>query len=59
MAAMQTQPLALALVACNILLLGLFFYAASLTTGKFNTIMAMVQETQKMLYNCTPNTPRG
>lgn len=59
MTAMQTQPLALALVACNMLLLGLFFYAISISTGKFNIIMAQQQEVYKLLYNCTPTTPRG
>ena len=58
-AAMATNPLALALVACNVLLLGLFFYAVSATTGKFNILMTQQQEVQKMLYNCTPVRPLG
>ena len=58
-AAMATNPPALALVVCNILLLGLFFYAVSTTTGKFRILMAQQQEVQKMLYNCTPTRPTG
>lgn len=62
-AAMQTQPLALALVACNILLMGLFFYVAQWSgnnrSKEFSALMEMNREVQKLLYNCTPTAPRG
>lgn len=56
--AMKSQPLALALVACNVLLLGLFFYvsswAGSNRSAEFKSIMEMQREVQKLLYNCNP-----
>ena len=63
MAAMKDQPLALALVACNLMLLALFFYithyAGSNRAHEFSTIMEMQKEVQKLLYNCTPTRPTG
>jgi hypothetical protein len=58
MEAMKSQPLALALVACNLTLLALFFYVASYAgsnrSNEFKAIMEMQREVQKLLYNCTP-----
>jgi hypothetical protein len=55
---MADQPLALALVICNILLLALFFYVAhwagSNRANEFQSILEMQKEVQKLLYNCTP-----
>lgn len=62
MEAMKSQPLALALVACNLTLLGLFFYVASWAgnnrASEFTAIMAANKEVQQLLYRCTPD-PRG
>lgn len=59
MDAMKSQPLALALVACNLTLLALFFYVAHWSgtnrSTEFKAIMEMQREVQKLLYNCTPN----
>jgi hypothetical protein len=61
--AMQTQPLALALVMCNVLLLLLFFYVINVAnkgrTREFTAIMQMQREVQQMLYRCTPDRPQG
>jgi len=63
MEAMKSQPLALALVACNLTLLALFFYvsswAGSNRSNEFKAIMEMQKEVQKLLYNCTPTRPNG
>jgi hypothetical protein len=52
--AMKTQPLALALVACNVLLLALFFYVIRVADNNRDQLMEMQRETQKMLYRCNP-----
>ena len=52
--AMKTQPLALALVACNVLLLALFFYVIKVADHNRDQLMEMQKETQKMLYRCNP-----
>jgi hypothetical protein len=61
--AMRSQPLALALVICNVMLLSLFFFVAHWAgtnrSTEFASIMAMQREVQKLLYNCTPTTPSG
>ena len=61
--AMQTQPLALALVVCNMTLLALFFYVINVAnkgrTREFSAIMQMQHEVQQMLYRCTPDKPQG
>jgi len=54
--AMKSQPLALALVACNVLLLALFFYVVKVADGNRNQLLEMQRETQKMLYRCNPTT---
>jgi hypothetical protein len=63
MEAMKSQPLALALVLCNLTLLALFFYVASLSSGnrakEFQSILQMQREVQQLLYQCTPPAPRG
>lgn len=63
MEAMKSQPLALALVLCNLTLLALFFYVAQLSSGnrakEFQSILQMQREVQQLLYNCTPNRPGG
>lgn len=56
-AAMASQPLALALVVCNMLLLGLFYFAVNISSAKFNTIMTQQAEVQRMLYQCVPVLP--
>lgn len=60
---MRGNPLALALVMCNLALLGLFFYVAHWSgtnrAAEFRAIMESNREVQKLLYNCTPNNPRG
>lgn len=61
--AMKGQPLALALVICNIMLLVLFFYVARWAgtnrSDEFKAIMEMQREVQMLLYNCTPTRPNG
>jgi hypothetical protein len=63
MTAMKDQPLALALVMCNVLLLALFFYVIQVATSnkakEFQAIMEQQREVQQLLYNCTPDKPRG
>lgn len=63
MDAMKSQPLALALVACNLTLLALFFYVSSWAganrSSEFKAILDMQREVQTLLYNCTPTNPRG
>lgn len=58
---MKDQPLSLALVLMNVLLLGLFFYVAHIATGnrakEFEMILQSQKEVQQLLYNCTPTTP--
>lgn len=60
---MRGNPLALALVACNLMLLALFFYvtnwAGNNRATEFAAIMAMQREVQQLLYQCTPTAPRG
>jgi hypothetical protein len=53
--AMKTNPLALALVACNVLLLALFFYVIKVADHNRDQLLEMQKETQKMLYRCNPN----
>ena len=43
--AMKTQPLALALVACNVLLLALFFYVIKVADHTRDQLMEMQRET--------------
>lgn len=61
--AMRGNPLALALVMCNLTLLALFFYVTSYAgdnrAKEFSSIMEMQREVQKLLYNCTPTRPNG
>ena len=61
--AMKDQPLALALVMCNVLLLGLFFYVINVSTSnkakEFEAIMQQQREVQQLLYRCTPDKPQG
>lgn len=61
--AMKSQPLALGLLICNILLLCLFAYiahwAGNNRAAEFSALMAMNKEVQQLLYNCTPTNPRG
>jgi hypothetical protein len=54
--AMKSQPLALALVICNVLLLALFAYVIKVADNNRDQLMDMQRETQKMLYRCNPNT---
>ena len=54
--AMKSQPLALALVACNVLLLALFFYVIKVADHNRDQLLEMQRETQKMLYRCNPTT---
>lgn len=61
--AMRGNPLALALVLCNLTLLGLFFYIAHWSgtnrSTEFAALMAAQKEVQQMLYRCTPDRPEG
>ena len=63
MDAMKSQPLALALAICNIMLLGIFAFVAHMASAnrerEFNSIIGMQREVQQLLYNCTPDKPRG
>jgi uncharacterized protein (DUF2062 family) len=54
--ALKTQPLALALVICNVLLLALFAYVIRVADRNRDQLMEMQRETQKMLYRCNPTT---
>jgi len=62
-AALQEQPLALALVVCNLTLLALFFYVINQSTlnrtREFSATQEMQREVQKLLYNCSPDKPQG
>ena len=53
--AMKTNPLALALVVCNVLLLALFAYVIRVADHNRDQLLEMQKETQKMLYRCNPN----
>lgn len=63
MDAMKSQPLALALAICNIMLLAIFAFVAHMASAnrarEFDSIIAMQREVQQLLYNCTPDKPRG
>lgn len=63
MGVMKDQPLSLALVVMNVLLLGLFFYVTHLATAnrgnELQMIFAAQKEVQQLLYNCSPDKPRG
>ena len=56
---MKSQPLALGLLICNMMLLVLFFYIAKVATEnrrfEFTTLQDSQKEIHQMLYNCTPN----
>lgn len=58
----REQPLSLALVIMNILLLALFFYVAQIATAnrahEIQMIFDAQKEVQQLLYNCIP-APRG
>jgi hypothetical protein len=60
---MKGQPLALALAICNIMLLGIFAFVAHMASTnrerEFNSIIGMQREVQQLLYNCTPDRPKG
>lgn len=55
---MKDQPLSLALVIMNVMLLGLFFYVIQTATGVRNIemerIFAAQDKTNQLLYNCVP-----
>lgn len=61
--AMKGNPLALALIVSQIMLLTLFFFIAHWAgenrSTEFAAIMAMQKEVQQMLYRCTPDRPNG
>lgn len=63
MTVMKDQPLALALVVCNILLLALFFYVAKQASAnrahEFQLVLEAQKDVQKLLYNCVPADRRG
>jgi hypothetical protein len=58
MTVMKDQPLALALCAMNIMLMGLFFYiaktASEANANRFTAMMNQQSEVQQLLYNCVP-----
>lgn len=60
MAIMKDQPLSLALVVMNIMLLGLFFYVIQTATGvrqkEMDRIFEAQSETNKLLFNCVPQS---
>lgn len=60
---MHNEPLSLALVVMNVLLLGLFFYVIQTATAvrhaEMERIFAAQQETQKLLFQCVPVDRRG
>lgn len=55
---MKDQPLSLALVIMNVLLLGIFFYVIQTATKtrheEMDRIFLAQSETNKLLYNCVP-----
>lgn len=53
---MKDQPLSLALVLMNVLLLALFVFVSSNRAREFDRIMTMQTETNKLLYNCVPTS---
>jgi hypothetical protein len=59
----QQNPGMLALVVFNVFFIIVVFYVATQnrqTNEKLiSTLIAQQVETSKMLYNCTPNAPRG
>src|SRR6266576_196210 len=59
MGIMKDQPLSLALVVMNIMLLGLFFYVIQTATGvrqkEMDRIFEAQSETNKLLFNCVPS----
>lgn len=63
MTVMKDQPLSLALVVMNVLLLGLFFFVIQTATKtrheEMDRIFVAQSETNKMLYNCVPADKRG
>lgn len=58
---MKDQPLSLALVVMNVLLLMLFFYVIQTATDVRNKELERVftaqAETNKLLFNCVPHSP--
>lgn len=60
---MKDQPLSLALVIMNILLLALFFYVTHIATSnrqrEFEMVLAAQKEVQQLLFQCAPVNPRG
>ena len=60
---MKDQPLSLALVVMNVMLLALFYYVIQTATGvrqkEMDRIFAAQSETNKLLYNCVPGERRG
>lgn len=58
MTIMKDQPLSLALVIMNIMLLALFFYVIQTATGvrqkEMERIFSAQSETNKLLFNCVP-----
>lgn len=58
MTIMKDQPLSLALVIMNVLLLGLFFYVIQTATNvrhkEMDRIFEAQAETNKLLFNCVP-----
>jgi hypothetical protein len=61
--AFKQNPGMLALVVFNLIFIGVVFYISQATREANNKLITMLleqhQETAKMLYNCTPNAPRG
>lgn len=61
--AMKGNPLALALIVSQIMLLTLFFFVAHWAgenrSTEFAAIMAQQREVQQLLYRCTPDKPNG
>lgn len=60
MSIMKDQPLSLALVVMNVMLLGLFFYVIQTATGvrqkEMDRIFEAQSETNKLLFNCVPQS---
>lgn len=60
MSIMRDQPLSLALVVMNMLLLALFFFVIHTATGVRNKeleqLFAAQAETNKLLFNCVPHS---
>jgi len=60
---MKDQPLSLALVIMNVMLLGIFFYVIQLATKtrgeEMDRIFKQQSEISKLLYDCVPADRRG